>query len=64
MNLTYFILTLGITMFILIALQILMGFKIIKINFKWHKRNGFLIIILAFIHGLTAFLTTFGFISF
>ena len=64
MSLTYFILTLGITMFILIVLQILMGLKIIKIKFKWHKRNGFLIITLALIHGLTAFLFTFGFISF
>jgi hypothetical protein len=41
----------GILIFLLLLLQVGIGKKIIKIPFKWHKRNAVLIVCLAIIHG-------------
>lgn len=42
----------GITLFVLIAIQVLTGAKIIKASFKVHKIVGYVILALAFMHGL------------
>lgn len=43
---------LGIALFILIVFQIAVAKKILKVPFKWHRITGYLILILAIIHGL------------
>jgi hypothetical protein len=37
---------------ILIVIQVLIGTHILKVNFKYHRIGGFVILGLAFIHGL------------
>ena len=63
MFLDYFILSLGIILFFLILFQIITGKRIIKLNIKWHRIAGYVILFIALIHGIIAFLAAFGFIS-
>ena len=42
---------LGVILLMLIVFQVLIGRRIIKIPFKWHKIMGYSILVLAFIHG-------------
>ena len=42
----------GITLFFLIIFQILTARKILKIPFVWHRRVGYIMLILAFMHGV------------
>ena len=43
---------LGTLLFILVVFQILVAKKILHVPFKWHRVTGYLILILAMIHGL------------
>jgi hypothetical protein len=45
---------LGILLFLCILFQIAVAKKIIKIPFKWHRIMGYVILILAFVHGFIA----------
>lgn len=40
----------GIILVFLLTFQLLVGLRVIKIDFKWHKWNGILIFIIAMIH--------------
>ncbi|MHC1718659.1 MAG: hypothetical protein AB9883_08450 [Acidaminococcaceae bacterium] len=51
---------LGILLLILIVLQIAGVSKILPISFKWHRIIGYVIFILAIIHGLLAAGLNFG----
>ena len=42
----------GSTLFVLITIQVLTGAKLIKVSFKVHKIMGYVILGLAFMHGL------------
>ncbi len=55
---------LGILLFILIVLQILVGMRLIPIPFKWHKVTGFVILLLALIHGFIAIGLFTGFLTY
>lgn len=63
MNATNYIVILGILTFIFLILGVLTGLRIIKVNVKWHRRIAYVIIVLAIIHGLFAFLIVYGIIS-
>lgn len=52
------ILPLGIVNFILVALQILGGLKIIKVPFRWHKNLGIALGVFVVLHGLIAIIYT------
>ena len=45
---------LGILLFILVVFQIVVAKKILKIPFKWHRTTGYVILLLAIIHGSIA----------
>lgn len=45
---------LGILLFLLIVFQILTAKKILPVPFKWHRRMGYVILILAILHGSMA----------
>ncbi len=51
------ILALGICNFLLIFFQVATGLRWVKVPFTVHKKIGFILIALAFIHGLIAILT-------
>lgn len=51
----------GMTIFLLIVFQVLVGMKILKVDFKWHRLNGKVILGLAFLHGLAALSYLLGF---
>jgi hypothetical protein len=42
---------LGILLFILIVFQIAVAKKILNVPFQWHRINGYVILLLAIIHG-------------
>lgn len=46
---------LGILLFILIVFQIAVAKKLIPVPFKWHRIMGFVILLLAMLHGIIAF---------
>jgi len=46
---------LGILLFILIIFQIAVAKKLIPVPFKWHRIMGFIILLLAMLHGFIAF---------
>jgi hypothetical protein len=46
---------LGIFLFLLILFQISVAKKILKLPFKWHRIGGYVILLLAVIHGFIAF---------
>ena len=45
---------LGILLFLLIIFQILVAKKILPVPFRWHRIMGYVILLLAMIHGLLA----------
>lgn len=53
----------GILLFFLIIFQVLSGRGVIKVNFKYHRINGWLILSLAFIHGFLALGLYLGYVS-
>ncbi len=55
---------LGITLFLMIIFQVLTGSRILKVNFKYHRINGWLILSLAFLHGFLALGLYLGYVSF
>ncbi len=46
---------LGILLFILIVFQIAVAKKLIPVPFKWHRIMGFVILLLAMLHGFIGF---------
>jgi len=46
---------LGILLFLLIIFQIVVAKRIIKVPFKWHRIGGYVILLLAMIHGFIAY---------
>ena len=42
---------LGFILFVMIVFQVLIGRRIIKLPFKWHRIMGYSILVLAAIHG-------------
>jgi len=55
---------LGILLFILIIFQILVARKILPVPFKWHRVTGYVIVVLAFLHGFIAIGLLRGFLSY
>jgi hypothetical protein len=55
---------LGIILFLCIVFQILVAKKVIRINFKWHRVTGYVILVLAVIHGLIGIGLYFGFLQY
>jgi hypothetical protein len=53
----------GLITLLLIGTTILLGLRIIKLNFKWHKRFAFISLIFGILHGTFAFLYFMGFLS-
>ena len=51
-----FIMIFGFLTLVLIVINILIVRKIIKINFVWHKRIAYIILVTGFLHGLLVFL--------
>ena len=45
---------LGILLFLLVIFQIVVAKRILKIPFKWHHIGGYVILLLAIMHGLIA----------
>lgn len=39
---------------LIIIIQVLIGMHVLKVNFKYHRIGGFVILGLAFIHGISA----------
>jgi hypothetical protein len=48
------ILPLGIINFLIIAIQVLGGLKVIKISFKWHRNLGIALLVFAAAHAAIA----------
>ncbi len=48
------VLVLGIINFLLVLFQVLSGFRIIKINYKIHRRTGMILLFTAALHGVLA----------
>lgn len=46
---------LGILLFMLIVFQIAVAKKLIPVPFKWHRIMGYVILLLAMLHGFIAF---------
>ncbi|MDP3998483.1 MAG: hypothetical protein Q8P89_02610 [bacterium] len=44
----------GIALYLMLIFQVLTGSRILKVNFKYHRINGWLILTLAFLHGFLA----------
>lgn len=53
----------GIVMFLMLVLQVLIAKKLVPIPFKWHRVQGYLILIFAFFHGLVGIGLNFGFFT-
>lgn len=51
----------GMFTFLLIVLQVLIGARIIKVDFRIHRVNGFVILALALLHGTAALSYLLGF---
>ena len=64
MNATNLVVYLGITTFVFLVLSFLTGRRIIKVHIKWHKRIAYVVLSLALIHGIFAFLIVYGYVSF
>ena len=45
---------LGILLFLLVIFQIVVAKRILKVPFKWHRIGGYVILLLAIMHGLIA----------
>ena len=45
---------LGILLFLLVIFQIVVAKRILKIPFKWHRFGGYVMLLLAIMHGLIA----------
>lgn len=45
---------LGIILFLLIIFQIAVAKKLLPVPFKWHRRMGYVILLLAIMHGAIA----------
>ncbi|MFU8818578.1 MAG: hypothetical protein ACNA74_02505 [Desulfurivibrio sp.] len=50
------ILLLGITLFFTLIFQLLTGLRVIRVTFSTHRKVGFLLVVLAMIHGSLAIL--------
>lgn len=46
---------LGILLLLLVVFQILVAKRILKIQFKWHRIMGYVILVLAVTHGIIAY---------
>ena len=44
----------GMVLFLMTAFQVLVGAKILRVDFRYHKVNGFLILFGGLVHGLLA----------
>ncbi|HWQ80586.1 MAG TPA: hypothetical protein VN381_17295 [Anaerovoracaceae bacterium] len=45
---------LGIILFFLVVFQIASAKKLLPVPFKWHRRTGYVVLILALLHGAIA----------
>ncbi len=45
---------LGIILFLLVIFQIVVAKRILKVPFKWHRIGGYVILLLAILHGFIA----------
>ncbi len=54
---------LGIALFLSIVFQIAIAKKLIRVNFKVHRVLGYVILLLAAIHGFIAIGLSFGFLT-
>ncbi len=59
MGLYKLIVPFGIFTYLMVWIQILTGTRVIKVNFKWHKRFGFIAIISASLHASLVIYTTY-----
>ncbi|MGE5371380.1 MAG: hypothetical protein ACM3QZ_05255 [Solirubrobacterales bacterium] len=50
----------GLLLFLLIAFQVMTGARIVKPDFQWHRKNGYLIMVIALLHAATAIGVTLG----
>jgi hypothetical protein len=50
----------GLTVLAVLVIQILIGFRIIKIDFKYHKFVALALLALALVHGTAALIYIFG----
>lgn len=55
---------LGILLFILLLFQIAVAKKILRVPFKWHRVTGYIILVLAAIHGFIGVGLSTGFLSY
>ena len=55
---------LGIILFLAILFQILVAKKILSVPFRWHRIMGYVILVLAVIHGAIAAGLFFGFLGY
>lgn len=55
---------LGILLFLMIIFQVLTGAGLLKVNFKYHRINGWLILLLALLHGFLALGIYLGYVGF
>ena len=52
MESAYFIIAGGLTLLVLIVVQILIGNHKLKVNFKYHKYLAYAILVLGLLHGM------------
>jgi hypothetical protein len=50
----------GILLFVMTTFQVLIGTRVIKVDSKYHRINGFLILAFGLIHGVLALLYFLG----
>ena len=54
---------LGMILLLCVIFQILVARQILKIPFKWHRIMGYVILLLALIHGFIAMALSFGILT-
>ncbi|MDH7497581.1 MAG: hypothetical protein QHH05_03950 [Syntrophomonadaceae bacterium] len=50
----------GMVLLLLIVLQVLLARRVLPVSFVWHRRNGYLILVLGCIHALVGMGIWFG----
>jgi len=50
----------GVVVLSLIIIQVLIGAKVLKVNFRYHRINGFIILGVALVHATAALIYIFG----
>jgi hypothetical protein len=49
----------GILLAVLVIFQVLVGTRVIKLPFAWHRVNGFVILVLVLAHGFLGYMVWF-----